>query len=253
MEYENHVQIDFKMGGLLPSWENFNRFGITKPSDVAAHWEEVCSQYDMPINKNIWLEDPLPSSYPPSIAFKAAQLQDTGKAVLFLRRIREMVFLEKKNIIKKEHLFTAAFDVGLDAARLLRDLEGRAQGLFKEDLILSTILEVKELPTLFFSNHQSQQLSLHGYQSYENFEKMLAVLKPGIKKQDYPADPKSLFERFQTMTTKEFSFFRNESELESQFILNSLLNENKITQFESTAGNMWINNFSNHLMAVQSA
>ena len=253
MEYESHVQIDFKMGGLLPSWENFNRFGITKPSDVAAHWEEVCSQYDMPINKNIWLEDPLPSSYPPSIAFKAAQLQDTGKAVLFLRRIREMVFLEKKNIIKKEHLFTAAFDVGLDAARLLRDLEGRAQGLFKEDLILSQMLDVKELPTLFFSNHQNKQLSLHGYQSYENFEKILDVLKPGIKKQDYPSDPKSLFERFQTMTTKEFSFFRNETEFESQFILNSLLNENKITQFESAAGNMWINNFSNHLMAVQSA
>jgi hypothetical protein len=164
-----------------------------------------------------------------------------------------MVFLEKKNIIKKEHLFTAAFDVGLDAARLLRDLEGRAQGLFKEDLILSQMLDVKELPTLFFSNHQGEQLSLHGYQAYESFEKILVTLHPSIKKQAYPTDPKSLFERFQTITTKEFSFFRNESELESQFILNRLLNENKITQFESTAGNMWINNFSNHLMAVQSA
>lgn len=119
------------MGGLLPSWDNFNRYGITKPSDVATHWEEVCSFYEMPINQNIWLEDPLPSSYPPSIAFKAAQIQDTGKAVLFLRRIREMVFLEKKNIIKKEFLYAAAYDVGLDAARLIRDLEGKAQGMFR--------------------------------------------------------------------------------------------------------------------------
>jgi 2-polyprenyl-6-methoxyphenol hydroxylase-like FAD-dependent oxidoreductase/predicted DsbA family dithiol-disulfide isomerase len=253
LEYENHLQIDFKMGGLLPSWENFNRFGITKPSDVAAHWEEVCSQHEMPINKNIWLEDPLPSSYPPSIAFKAAQIQDTGKAVLFLRRIREMVFLEKKNIIKKEHLFTAAFDVGLDAARLLRDLEGKAQGLFREDLILSHTLDVKELPTLFFSNHQGKQLSLQGYQSYESFEKILLELHPSIKKQAYATDPKSLFDRFQTMTTKEFSFFRNETEMESQYILHNLLMENKITQFESTAGNMWINNFSNQMMAVLSA
>lgn len=253
LEYDKHVHIEFKMGGLLPSWDNFNRHGITKPSDVATHWEEVCAQYEMPINKNIWLEDPLPSSYPPSIAFKAAQLQDTGKAVMFLRRIREMVFLEKKNIIKKEHLFTAAFDVGLDAARLLRDLEGKAQGLFREDLVLSNILDVKELPTLFFSNNKGMQLSLHGYQPYESFENILQALSPSIEKQHYRKDAKSLFERFETMTTKEFSFFRNESEFESQHALRKLLGDNKITQFESAAGNMWINNFQDQMMEVKSA
>jgi hypothetical protein len=109
LEYGDHINIEYKMGGLLPSWDKFNRFGITKPSEVAAHWEEVCSFYQMPLNKNIWLEDPLPSSYPPSIAFKAAQIQDNGKAILFLRKIREMVFLEKKNIVKKEFLHAAAF------------------------------------------------------------------------------------------------------------------------------------------------
>jgi hypothetical protein len=150
-------------------------------------------------------------------------------------------------------MFTAAFDVGLDAARLLRDLEGRAQGLFREDLILSHTLDVKELPTLFFSNQQGKQLSLHGYQTYESFEKILLALHPSIKKQHYDTDPKSLFDRFQTMTTKEFAFFRNETELESQYLLHTLLIENKITQFESAAGNMWINNFSNQMMAVKSA
>jgi hypothetical protein len=40
---------------------------------------------------DIWLEDPLPSSYPPSIAFKAAQMQDGDLAILFLRRIKEML------------------------------------------------------------------------------------------------------------------------------------------------------------------
>ena len=253
LEYEKYVHIEYKMGGLLPSWDNFNRHGITKPSEVAAHWEEVCAQYEMPINKNIWLEDPLPSSYPPSIAFKAAQLQDTGKAVMFLRRIREMVFLEKKNIIKKEHLFTAAFDVGLDAARLLRDLEGRAQGLFREDLVLSNILDVKELPTLFFSNNKGKQLSLHGYQPYENFENILKLLSPKIEKQAYKKDAKSLFERFETMTTKEFSFFRNETEFESQHALLKLLGDNKISKFESAAGNMWISNFQEQLLEIQSA
>jgi 2-polyprenyl-6-methoxyphenol hydroxylase-like FAD-dependent oxidoreductase/predicted DsbA family dithiol-disulfide isomerase len=244
LEYADHVNIEYKMGGLLPSWDNFNRHGIQKPSDVAAHWEEVCSFYDIPVNKNIWLEDPLPSSYPPSIAFKAAQLQDTGKAVLFLRRIREMVFLEKKNIIQKEFLHRAAFDVGLDAARLLRDLEGPAQDMFRKDLALTDELNIKVLPTLFFSNKQGVQLNLFGYQPYESFEEILNQLAPGIEKSNYDTTPKYLFESFQTFTSKEFAFLRNEPETTSKEILEDLHQVNLIKKFQSPSGNMWINNYA---------
>ncbi len=244
LEYNEHVNIEYKMGGLLPSWDNYNRFGIKTPSDVAAHWEEVCSYYEMPINKHIWLEDPLPSSYPPSIAFKAAQLQDTGKAVLFLRRIREMVFLEKKNIIKKEFLHRAAFDVGLDAARLLRDLEGRAQEKFKEDLMLSDKLNIQVLPTLIFSNSDGIELALNGFQPYESFVEIIHQLNPNATKSKYEKSPKYLFEEFQTMTSKEFSFLLDKNENESREILQDLFDKNLITKFESTSGNMWINNFN---------
>lgn len=244
LEYSDFVNVEYKMGGLLPSWENYNRFGITKPSDVAAHWNEVCSFYEMPVNKNIWLEDPLPSSYPPSIAFKAAQLQDTGKAVLFLRRIREMVFLEKKNIIKKEHLFTAAYDSGLDAARLLRDLEGKAQDNFREDLLLSDMLHIKMLPTLFFSNKEGVQLALNGFQPYESFEEIIHQLAPNIKKSTFDHSPQFLFEEFQTLSFKEFAFLRDESEKESSDILDDLHSLNLIKKFESTSGNMWVNNYN---------
>ncbi|MEY3433460.1 MAG: hypothetical protein RL131_1396 [Bacteroidota bacterium] len=244
LEYEEHVSIEYKMGGLLPSWENFNRYGITKPSDVAAHWQEVCSYYEMPVNKNIWLEDPLPSSYPPSIAFKAAQLQDTGKAVLFLRRIREMVFLEKKNIIKKEFLHAAAYEVGLDAARLLRDLEGKAQELFRQDLMKADELHVKVLPTLFFSNKNGVELALNGYQPYQNFVEILENLKPGIQKSDYNKSPEYLFNRFQTLTTREYAMLRDENEFEALYTLNEMLVKDQIKQYESPSGNMWINNFT---------
>ena len=243
LEYGDHVTIEYKMGGLLPSWENFNRFGITKPTDVAAHWEEVCSFYEMPINQNIWLEDPLPSSYPPSIAFKAAQIQDTEKAILFLRKIREMVFLENKNIVKKEFLHAAAFEVGLDAARLMRDLEGKAQSLFREDLMLADRLNVKELPTLFFSNQEGFQLTLNGYQPYESFEEILQQLHPGIKKSKYNTSAVFLFKQFQSMTSKEFSFLRDEKEKEASYVLQDLYAQKKISQLESTSGNMWISNF----------
>lgn len=95
LEYGNAIEIEYRMGGLLPNW-SYNSGGISKPADVASHWDEVSVHYDMPIDGDLWLEDPLDSSYPPSIAFKAAQMQDNKKALLFLREIKEMVLLHKK-------------------------------------------------------------------------------------------------------------------------------------------------------------
>lgn len=95
LEYGNQIEVVYNMGGLLPDW-SYNAGGISKPSDVAHHWDEVSVYYDMPIDGDVWLEDPLSSSYPPSIAFKAAQLQDYEKAISLLREMREMVFLQKK-------------------------------------------------------------------------------------------------------------------------------------------------------------
>ena len=112
------------MGGLLPDW-SYNSGGISKPSDVAYHWDEVSVYYDMPIDGDVWLEDPLNSSYPPSIAFKAAEIQDKDKAVNFLRILREMVFLKKKNITRWEYIAIAAEEAGLDVVKLkqiLKDL-----------------------------------------------------------------------------------------------------------------------------------
>lgn len=97
MEYGHAVAIRYCMGGLLPDW-SYNSGGISKPSDVFGHWREVAQYYEMPIDGSVWLTDPLHSSYPPSIAFKAAQLVDETKAIALLRRLREMVFIENRNI-----------------------------------------------------------------------------------------------------------------------------------------------------------
>ncbi len=149
LEYGNGIEIDYKMGGLLPDW-SYNSGGIGKPSDVATHWDEVSVHYDMPIDGDVWLEDPLDSSYPPSIAFKAAQMQDKDKAILFLREIREMVFLQKKNITKWENIELAAKKVGLNVEQLKTDFENNAKALLDEDLMLAKELGVRGFPTIFF-------------------------------------------------------------------------------------------------------
>ena len=239
LEYGKFLDIKYCMGGLLPSWENYNRGQIKQPSDAAKHWEDVCRQYHMPLDGDVWIEDPLPSSYPPSIAFKAAQMQDTDKAILFLRRIKEMLFLEKKNIIKWEYLEKAAFETGLDSARLKRDFDGKAKELFRADLQLAEDLSIKVFPTLIFSDGKNNISRLAGYHPYEKFEKIIHNLLPGVVKEPISSDPIYLFNTFFSMTDKEYSMITNISDEEAKDQLTALFEEGIIDRFDSKNGTIW--------------
>ncbi len=243
LEYGRYINIEYRMGGLLPSWDNHNKGKIQQPSDAAKHWEEVCIAYEMPLDGDIWEDDPLPSSYPPSIAFKAAQMQDTDKAVLFLRRIKEMVFLEKKNIIRWQFLEKAAFEIGLDSARLLRDFNGKAKQLFHDDLLMAEESGVKSFPTLFFRGRENDQFTIRGYQPYEHFEDIIYKLIPDAKKEAIDADPKSLFTHFHTMTTREFALLSNSTNDEASELLYNLYSKGLLDKYDSKNGVMWINKF----------
>jgi 2-polyprenyl-6-methoxyphenol hydroxylase-like FAD-dependent oxidoreductase/predicted DsbA family dithiol-disulfide isomerase len=243
LEYGAYLNIKYCMGGLLPSWNEYNAGVIKKPTDAAEHWEQACVSHETPMDGDVWIEDPLNSSYPPSIAFKAAQLQHPDKAVSFLRRIQEMVFLEKKNIIKWEFLDQAAFDNGLDSARLLRDFDGKAKTLFLEDLEIAKQMEVYSFPTLFFSDSTGKQIKIKGLQPYEKLEEIVLSLIPDAKKKEIDTDPRSLFCHFPTMTDKEFSILSNMSKENSMEMLNALLENGSIDRYESKNGMIWISKF----------
>ena len=243
LEYGKYINIEYRVGGLLPSWEQYNKGIIKQPSDAAKHWEEVCMKHDMPLDGDIWMEDPLSSSYPPSIAFKAAQMQDTDKAILFLRRIKEMVFLEKKNIVKWENLEKAAFEFGLDSARLHRDFNGKAKELFLHDLQMAEELEVTGFPTLFFNGKNNDKFTLRGYQNYDYVEDIIHKLMPDVQKESINTNPELLFAQFSTMTSKEFGFLSNLSCEEATKILSNLHSQGLLDKYESKNGVIWISNF----------
>ena len=240
LEYDEHIELEYRMGGLLPTWENYDKGIIKKPADAAQHWEEVSARTEMPLDGDVWLEDPLHSSYPPSIAFKAAQIQDNDKAVLFLRRLQELVFLDKKNITKWEYIEHAALNSGLDSARLLLDMPKRGRLQFQEDLALAKKLNVSVFPTLFFSVSPENFVILKGFQPYEKFEEVLLELIPEIKKSSFHANPESLFAQFHNMTEKEFAFLSNNTRTESASMLQRLESEGKIEKKESKNGMIWI-------------
>lgn len=237
LEYGNNIEIDYHMGGLLKDW-SYNSGGISKPSDVAHHWDEVSVYYDMPIDGDLWLEDPLDSSYPPSIAFKAAQLQDKDKAIIFLREMREMVFLKKKNIAKWEHIATAAKKAGLDVNQLKTDASGKAKTLFEEDLQFARQYGVRGFPTIFFANENGKE-TVYGSKPYPFYETSVLKLFPEAKKTEYSKDWKSLFKKFPTLTAKEFSELSGTNRKESENILNELVNKGTLLKTDTKNGAIW--------------
>ncbi len=238
LAYGNSLEFDYRMGGLLPDW-SYNSGGISKPSDVASHWDEVSIHYDMPIDGDVWLEDPLSSSYPPSIAFKAAQMQDSKKAILFLREIREMVFLQKKNITKWEHIATAARQVGLNADQLKTDFEGEAKIRFDDDLNLAKQLGVRGFPTLFFVDNSGNTEKVYGTKPYTLYEKAVLTLNPSASRNEYSENWEALFAAYQSLTAKEFSELSGMPRQESETFLNELSSNGELAKLTTKNGAIW--------------
>lgn len=238
LEYGNALDIEYRMGGLLPDW-SYNSGGISKPSDVAHHWDEVSLYYDMPIDGDLWLEDPLHSSFPPSIAFKAAQIQDQGKALHFLRTIREMVFLQKKNITRWEYLLDAAQQAGLNLEQFKSDYEHNAKTLFEEDLALAKTMGVRGFPTMFFIHSSGNTEVIYGSKPYAFYEAAALKLKTDLHKDTYPKDWQTLFTRYSSLTAREYAELSGISRTESEQQLNELTRKGLLTQLHTKNGALW--------------
>lgn len=238
LEYGNSIEMEYRMGGLLPDW-SYNSGGISKPSDVAHHWDEVSVYYDMPIDGGVWLEDPLDSSYPPSIAFKAAQIQDNEKAILFLREVREMVFLQKKNITKWEHVAVAAEKVGLNVDQLKKDIEGKAKVLFEDDLKLAKEFGVRGFPTMFFLDNAGSKEIVYGSRPYAFYEMAILKINSSTAKNEYSKDWETLFSKYDSLTAKEFSELSGIPRNESEKVLNELSDNGKLEKQTTKNGAIW--------------
>lgn len=230
--YSDIIEIEYCMGGLLPKWENFDRGGIKTKDDAFNLWKRLAENFDMPINADVWENDPIDSSFPPSIAFKAAQIQDTDKAVIFLRRLTEQLFFKGVNITQEKVIMTEAYEAGLDIAKLKRDLTLRAKELFDADLKLAEQLSISSLPTFIFTDRYDRSIVLTGYQTFEEMESALTQLLPERPEVNLPFSSKEIFDKFISLTAQEFSFLTNQNMEKSIFELESFCAEGWIRKEE---------------------
>ena len=239
LEYGDVVEIEYRMGGLLPGWNYRRSDGINSPRDVAKHWDKASKYYDMPIDGDVWLENPLASSYPPSVAYKAAEMQGKEKAVKFMRKMREMLFLEKKNITMWSVMNDAAKESGLNIDQFEHDYEYHAQKLFQEDLAMKDKLKVTGFPTMIMVNNAGEEEIIRGSKPYVVYEGAIVGLYENAKKKDYPKNLDSLLEIYPTLTAKEYSILSGKDRVAAEEELKELVAKGKLNQTETKNGNLY--------------
>lgn len=205
--YGEHVAVTHLYGGLLPGWEGFmDSGGIRKPSDVAPHWEEVVERYGQPIDPSVWYTDPLSSSYPASEAVHAVRAIAPDREDDYLRRIRQAVFLEARNIARTEVLIDCAADIGLDADRFAEVLSDPSiREAFANDRHTMGRLGLRGFPSLVVAGPASDRpWMMRGSQPYFRLERALkAVL--GELPPTREVSVNAVLEAYGSGTTREFS------------------------------------------------
>ena len=153
-------------------------------------------------------------------------MQDKEKAVAFLRVIKELLFLEKKNITKWEYISLAAQKAELDVAQLKKDYEGDAKKLFG----------VRGFPTMLFVDSLGNQEKIYGSKPYAVFENAVTKLQPSASKYKYDRDWKSLFAKHSSLTSLEFAELSETSRTEADVFLQKLHEAGSLDKLDTKNG-----------------
>jgi predicted DsbA family dithiol-disulfide isomerase len=176
--YGSQVQVSYRMGGLVADIGNFydalNQIGGSNwYKQVADHWLDASNRHGMPVDEKVFydIKDEMRSTYPASIAFKAAEFQDAELAKKYLRRMREGAAAERLPIHRIDVQERLAAEIGFDIDQFHEDIiNKKAEKAFTDDLADARSRGISGFPTFLILNMKGDELILNGYQSFESFE-----------------------------------------------------------------------------------
>lgn len=210
-EFSGQIKFRYCMGGLLPSWKNYNDSvnSVSKPIQMGPVWMHAGQLTGMPIEHNAWMRDPPASSYPACIAVKCAALQSLKAEDAYLRLLREAVMVRAENISRQNVLLDLATRLitivpGFDIQKFKEDL-GNDNGLeaFRKDLQETQYHNINRFPSLIVKNTNNQAVIIAGYRPYEH---LLSAIKPlGELKQGDEIDAEEYKRYWPSITERELA------------------------------------------------
>jgi len=197
------IKVRYIHGGLLPGWQGFGdaKNGILKPTDVIPHWRHVAEYSGQPIDPSVWAIDPLSNSHIICKAAIAVRLLQSDLEAIYVRFVREQLFLHAVNVANEDVLTTCAKSIGLDpdAFRLLLHSD-KVAILFDDERQEMINLGSRGFPSLVFKSNKNNVLS--GCLPYESYADALKVLAKKRPYKRYLTDLQKLHS-FRSWTVKE--------------------------------------------------
>jgi putative protein-disulfide isomerase len=183
-KYGEQIQWSYVLGGMIKDWKSFSdpMNAVTKPLQMGPVWMHAAQISGVPINHDIWHKDPPTSSYPSSLAVKAASLHSPEAADIYLQTARKAVMLESRNISKQSVLLELAAEVsshveGFSVAQFEQDLKSPVvQELFRKDVQKTAYHKIGRFPTLTFVESNGTGVIMTGYRSLDAMEKAVQGL-----------------------------------------------------------------------------
>lgn len=173
IEYGQYFSIKHVLSGRLATLNNQKKQNY---ESIASLWEKTASRSGMSCDGSLWFENPISSPHIASIAIKAAELQGRRAGIRFLRKLQEVLFLDKQNVSRFEVLKACAKSVGLDVEEFISDIHSAsAAKAFQCDLKITSEMDVHEIPTLVFFNENIEEegIKITGYYPYEVYEQII--------------------------------------------------------------------------------
>ncbi len=235
LRYECGQRLDwrYRMGGLIADWRSYEDplNDIRFPGQMGSQWFQIRELTGMPLDTHIWQEDPPSSSYPACIAVKAAQRQGQAEAEMYLRRLREAVMMERRNIARQDVLLAiageTAEDSNLDLDRFRKDLSApETLDAFRQDLRDAGYYNIGRFPTLLLHSTNGHGLILVGYRPYELLCEAVEHLTPGLRQrvQQPPEELAVVYvTRWGHVTARELAEVMNSAVERLSPLLNSLI------------------------------
>lgn len=209
-EFADQLAWRYSMGGLISDWQQFSDplNDISRPVQMGPQWIQIRHLIGMPIDERIWVEDPPASSYPACIAFKAAERQGASVGEAYLRRLREAVMLERRNIAQWEVLLALAEEVsassGFDLEQFRYDLDGKeVLEAFRTDIKDGRYRGIGRFPSLILRPTTGQSILLIGYRPYQVLREAIAHIAPEMHPVRSVTDVVAYASYWQRITAKE--------------------------------------------------
>ncbi|HWJ77130.1 MAG TPA: ClpXP adapter SpxH family protein [Niallia sp.] len=239
IEYGQYFSLKHVLSGSLAS---LNCTKKSQHADLADFWEKTAFKTGMSCDGSLWFENPIVSPHLPSIALKAAELQGRKHGMKFLRKLQELLFLEKQNIATFDVLKCCANSAGLDVIEFIADIHSdSAAKAFQCDLKITREMEVTEVPTLVFFNENIEEegIKVTGYYPYEVYVQIIEEMLQVHPEKADPPPIETFLAYFKFVASKELSVVYNKSIHEVEKEMKKLQLRQLVEQIPAKYGMFW--------------